>query len=184
MRIEVEYEKPGDRLSPAEAEIAAALVHGLPLCEIGRGRRTSQRTLANQMASIYRKLRVSSRTELAHTLSGRIVSGSGALEPVWDFRARLVRELEGDRRRRFELQLFPTPLLAASQARMVHALARGVSMKAISIDLGCSSSTVCTALQRAMAALGVRDRFQLLRLFAPVARSIAEMDEVRSHLGS
>jgi DNA-binding CsgD family transcriptional regulator len=54
---------PGS-LTPAEAEIAVALVAGASNAEIARARGTSERTVANQIASIFRKLGVASRAGL------------------------------------------------------------------------------------------------------------------------
>ncbi len=51
-------------LSPAEVEVAQLVVEGLSNAQIARRRGTSVRTVANQMASILRKLELSSRHEL------------------------------------------------------------------------------------------------------------------------
>jgi DNA-binding CsgD family transcriptional regulator len=53
------------RLTAAERQIAAALLSGLSNAAIGRLRGSSPRTVANQTASLYRKLGVHSRGELA-----------------------------------------------------------------------------------------------------------------------
>ena len=55
-------------LSAAEREVAALALSGLTNSEIGRRRGTSERTVANQMATIFRKLGVRSRAELARTV--------------------------------------------------------------------------------------------------------------------
>ena len=52
-------------LTPAEMRIALALLEGFSNAEIGWLYGSSPRTVANQIASIYRKLGVGSRTELA-----------------------------------------------------------------------------------------------------------------------
>lgn len=52
-------------LSPAELLVARDAAEGLSNAEIATRRRRSVRTVANQLASIYRKLGVSSRAELA-----------------------------------------------------------------------------------------------------------------------
>lgn len=52
-------------LSRAEAEVATLAVRGLSNADIAEARNTSTRTVANQMASILRKLGVCSRRELA-----------------------------------------------------------------------------------------------------------------------
>lgn len=59
-------------LTGTEAEIAHDVLAGLSNAEIARRRGTAVRTIANQVASIYRKLRVRSRLELSLlALAGR-----------------------------------------------------------------------------------------------------------------
>lgn len=53
------------RLSDAEAEVGRLVVRGFSNAEIAVVRGTSVRTVANQMASILRKLGLASRRELA-----------------------------------------------------------------------------------------------------------------------
>jgi DNA-binding CsgD family transcriptional regulator len=53
------------RLTAAESEIVRELIAGRANAEIARARGRSVRTIANQVASILRKLGVSSRVELA-----------------------------------------------------------------------------------------------------------------------
>ncbi len=50
-------------LSPAERETAAGLLRGLGNAEIAAARQVSVRTVANQVASILRKLQVGTRVE-------------------------------------------------------------------------------------------------------------------------
>ncbi len=50
-------------LSAAERTIALALLEGRSNAEIARARRTSVRTVANQVASLFQKLGVRSRSE-------------------------------------------------------------------------------------------------------------------------
>jgi len=57
------------RLSRAEAEVVRLVVRGDSSEAIATARGTSIRTVANQLASIYRKLGVRSRIELATHLS-------------------------------------------------------------------------------------------------------------------
>jgi DNA-binding NarL/FixJ family response regulator len=54
-----------DRLSDAERAVAEALLEGQSNAEIAAARGVAVRTIANQVASIFRKLGVRSRTELA-----------------------------------------------------------------------------------------------------------------------
>ena len=53
-----------DNLSEAEADILAGILRGESNAEIARRRHTKTRTVANQIASIFRKLGVRSRAEL------------------------------------------------------------------------------------------------------------------------
>jgi DNA-binding CsgD family transcriptional regulator len=56
-------------LSPAERSIVVGVVAGQSNAEIARARSISPRTVANHLAAIFRKLRVSSRAELAARIS-------------------------------------------------------------------------------------------------------------------
>ncbi|CAN5767663.1 hypothetical protein BH11MYX4_BH11MYX4_35440 [soil metagenome] len=56
-------------LTQAERSVTAGLLNGHDNARIARERGTSVRTVANQVASIFRKLGVSSRGELAARLS-------------------------------------------------------------------------------------------------------------------
>jgi len=57
----------GDALTPAEHEVVAAIEAGMSNAQIARARGTSARTVANQIASIFKKLKVGSRAELVAT---------------------------------------------------------------------------------------------------------------------
>jgi DNA-binding CsgD family transcriptional regulator len=54
-----------DNLTPAERQVALAALAGLSTADIARMRGSSPRTVANQLATLFRKLGVSSRAELA-----------------------------------------------------------------------------------------------------------------------
>ncbi len=54
----------GFPLTPAERQVVALLIEGKTNAQIARARRTSARTVANQLASIFKKLSVGSRAEL------------------------------------------------------------------------------------------------------------------------
>lgn len=56
-------------LSAAENEVLALLLDGYDNASIAAARKTSPRTTANQVSSIFRKLGVASRAELAAKLS-------------------------------------------------------------------------------------------------------------------
>jgi DNA-binding NarL/FixJ family response regulator len=54
-----------DELTPAERQVALAVLAGLSNADIARMRGSSPRTVANQLAALFRKLGVHSRAELA-----------------------------------------------------------------------------------------------------------------------
>jgi DNA-binding NarL/FixJ family response regulator len=56
-------------LTPAERAVARGIVRGASNAEIARERRTTVRTVANQVASILRKLGVGSRAQVAMSLT-------------------------------------------------------------------------------------------------------------------
>jgi DNA-binding NarL/FixJ family response regulator len=62
-----------EKLTPAEEQVAWALLAGFSNAEIALLRGSSSRTVANQVASLFRKLKVRSRSEMAAqwTESGR-----------------------------------------------------------------------------------------------------------------
>lgn len=59
-----------EELTPAEREVARLVLAGHGNAAIAEVRGSALRTVANQLASIYRKLGVSGRSELAVKLSG------------------------------------------------------------------------------------------------------------------
>jgi DNA-binding CsgD family transcriptional regulator len=52
-------------LTSAEAEVVRSALHGRSNAEIARERKTSSNTVANQLRSVYAKLQLSGRNELA-----------------------------------------------------------------------------------------------------------------------
>jgi DNA-binding NarL/FixJ family response regulator len=64
-----------DTLTPAELEVAGLLLHGYSKREIAGLRGTALNTVANQVQSVYRKLDVHSRSELAAAIGGEPSSG-------------------------------------------------------------------------------------------------------------
>jgi DNA-binding NarL/FixJ family response regulator len=73
------------RLPGAELDIVKCLLEGHSHACIARRRGTSQRTIANQIASVFRRLNVSSRAELVHRLAAlsrlAVTAGAGHLSP-------------------------------------------------------------------------------------------------------
>jgi DNA-binding NarL/FixJ family response regulator len=62
-------EGPPDALTSAQLAVVRAIVRGASNVDIARERGTSVRTVANQVASILRKLGVGSRAQVAATLA-------------------------------------------------------------------------------------------------------------------
>jgi DNA-binding CsgD family transcriptional regulator len=65
------------QLTRAERDVAALLVGGLSNAEVSDARRTSEHTVANQVAAIYAKLGVSSRAGFVAVAAGRIGARDG-----------------------------------------------------------------------------------------------------------
>jgi DNA-binding CsgD family transcriptional regulator len=67
--VVLSFDAPGPRedavLTPAEREVATLVLDGLTSQAIAARRGTAVRTVANQLASIYQKLGIGSRAELA-----------------------------------------------------------------------------------------------------------------------
>jgi DNA-binding NarL/FixJ family response regulator len=60
-----------DELTEAERQVASDIVEGLSNAQIARRRGTTRSTVAKQVASVFRKLGVGSRRELAAMAKGR-----------------------------------------------------------------------------------------------------------------
>jgi DNA-binding NarL/FixJ family response regulator len=58
-----------DSLTPAEREVALLAAEGLSDKDIAARRSRSDRTVARQLSSVYRKLQIGSRTDLAGLLA-------------------------------------------------------------------------------------------------------------------
>lgn len=63
------------RLRPSEREVARGLIDSKTNAEIARARGTSERTIANQVAAIFRIYGVRSRAELARCLERESTPG-------------------------------------------------------------------------------------------------------------
>ncbi len=70
-RVEPELSK---RLSPAEVEVCGLALAGLSYAQMSARRRTSKRTIANQLSSAFRRLEVSGRSELMARVASLLVS--------------------------------------------------------------------------------------------------------------
>ena len=71
-----------DLLPPAELAVAGLVVDGLSQADIAGRRRTSKRTVANQVGSIFRRVGVSGRIELLCHLARRFALGTPGSKSV------------------------------------------------------------------------------------------------------
>lgn len=69
LSVPLRTESGAEPLTAAEREVAAMIVDGMSNAEIARARGKSVRTIANQVASAFRKLGVGSRVELSSVLA-------------------------------------------------------------------------------------------------------------------
>jgi len=69
LSVPLRNESGVEPLTAVEREIAAMVVEGMSNAEIAKVRGKSVRTIANQVASAFRKLRVGSRVELSSVLA-------------------------------------------------------------------------------------------------------------------
>jgi DNA-binding CsgD family transcriptional regulator len=132
-------------LSAAEGEILARLLEGKSNREIAAERRRSPRTIANQVARLFRKLGVGSRGELAA-------------------RARLESAAVGAGSRH-------APGLSPRQRQVVAYASQGHSNKRIAFELGLATSSVSDYLATASRKLGVDSRVALIRRFHALERA-------------
>jgi DNA-binding NarL/FixJ family response regulator len=72
-------EEDDTALSPAEQSVVELVCRGLRNAEIARMRGTKPRTIANQLAAIYRKLGITSRVELAASRARRTCSSQARI---------------------------------------------------------------------------------------------------------
>jgi DNA-binding NarL/FixJ family response regulator len=137
-------------LSPTEQLVFERLLAGDTNGEIAHSRRTSPRTVANQIAAIFRKLGVGSRREL--------VAQAGRRNDPAPHRS--AGALGGAPR----IELTPRERQVAEFAAIGH------SNKEIAYELGVSASTVGVLLMRAASKLGVASPADLVRALRSAAR--------------
>jgi DNA-binding NarL/FixJ family response regulator len=125
-----------DVLTPAEAEVAALALDGLSNADIAARRRSSCRTVANQMSSIFRKLGIASRGELGAWARARAGWSEPSIGPA-------------------------AAPLSPREARVLAQLASGCANKRIAIELALAPSTVSSVARRALRKLGVRRAWHL-----------------------
>lgn len=134
--------KPSTKLTPAEQLVLNGIVAGASNETIARCRGTSARTVANQVASVFRKFGVGSRAELV----ARLHVGSKSAEPHEEALAHAH-----------------APLTAGERETLSRAVL-GHSNKQVAHDLGLAPSTVAGHLAKAAAKLGARSRVELITM--------------------
>lgn len=134
--------KLSKKLTPAEELVLSGIIAGASNETIARRRGTSARTVANQVASIFRKCGVGSRAELVALL--RVVLQSA--EPHEEALARALASLTAGQR-----ETLSRAILGHSNKRVAH-------------DLGLAPSTVAGHLAKAAEKLGARSRVQLITM--------------------
>ena len=137
--------EPSRPLTCAEREVAMGLLRGWTLDRIANHRKTSMRTTANQVASIYRKLGVSSRLEL----------GAPPWDALLDGEWRIVGTIESDSSI-FLLAKRKPIFLTEGEKRALGLRARALSIKVIAFEMGVSESTVSRLVKSGMRKLGLK----------------------------
>jgi len=126
MRISGETPEKGRKgdenaaLTEAETDVLQRILAGRSNTEIAFERASSKRTVANQIATMFKKLGVRSRRELAARVAGNAVE---------------IRER--------------TSTLTDREQRVLTLVSQGCSDKTIAVDLGCSTSAIGALLTRA-----------------------------------
>jgi DNA-binding NarL/FixJ family response regulator len=130
------------RLSKAERVVLEAMLAGRTNEAIAKDRGTSVHTVGNQVASIFRKLGVSSRAELA---------AHADLVPTENLTADDAKKQLGE--------------LVERERTVLDMVAAGLSNRAIATALHLSVSTVALALTRACRKLGAKRRVDAIRRY-------------------
>jgi len=133
-------------LTCAEREVRALVLAGRSNAEIARARGTSLRTVANQIASMFRKLGVGSRIHLVASV------------------CRDGRDSDARRTDREEPQapLIPWRTLTPEERAVLSCAAGGAAHKAIAYELGISAGLVSRRLASVTRKTGVRSRLHLV----------------------
>jgi DNA-binding NarL/FixJ family response regulator len=137
--------EPRTPLTSAERDVAMCLLRGRSLAQIASQRKTSMRTIANQAASIYRKLGVRCRLEL----------GAPPWNALLDGEWRAVGTMESDNCVFLLAKRSPT-FLTEPEKHALALRARASSIKVIAFDMGVSESTVSRLVKNGMRKLGLR----------------------------
>ncbi len=178
------------RVPPAESEVLRLVLEGLSNAEIARARGRAARTVANQLARLYRKFGVRSRLELyARFAAGRgdaeatggpepkPAGGAGEALAVWNglmagtWSPVEYREGGGHHlvvARRSGPGARDPRALRPRERQVIAMAARGHQNKYIGWLLGIEPSTVATHLESARRKLGLPSRRGIISTFGPL----------------
>lgn len=122
-------------LTSIEMDIFAQIVRGRSNAAIAGARQRSVETVRKQVATMFRKLGVSTRRELRALLGGQIAHAAASPTP----------------------SLAPETLLSGRELEVLRRVAQGQSNKRIAGELGVTESTIGVLLHRARAKFKRRD---------------------------
>jgi DNA-binding CsgD family transcriptional regulator len=143
-------------LTNAERDVLARIAAGASNAEIATARGVSVRTVANQVARLFKKLNATSRYELIQWTS--LVRG----------RSTIVETIERDGKpmaiaRHRDAGTRDALALTTEEREVVWRVAQAMPYKEIAYELGVPIATVAGRLQRAMRKLHVTSRVELLQ---------------------
>jgi DNA-binding NarL/FixJ family response regulator len=175
------HERALTGLTRAERAVALLLLAGASNVAIAEARGASPRTVANQVAGVFRKLGVGSRTSLIARV-GHASDPEGARLMFLGLaagRLSVVERFERDGRRvlvaRAVSQADPrSRSLSRRELQIVARCALGRSNRAIANELVLATSTVATFLSSGLAKLGVASRSDLVSFFHATARDVID----------
>ncbi len=175
------HERALTGLTAAERAVALLLVEGASNAAIAQARGASPRTVANQVAAVFRKLGVGSRAALiAHV--GHASDPEGArlmLAGLVAGRLTIVERFEREGRRFLVARALSrgdprSRSLSRRERQIVARCALGRSNRAIASELTLATSTVATFLTSALAKLGIASRTDLVGFFHCSARALLD----------
>jgi DNA-binding NarL/FixJ family response regulator len=168
-------------LTRAERAVALQLVEGASNVAIAEARGASPRTVANQVAAVFRKLGVGSRASLIARV-GHASDPEGArlmFDGLAKGRLAIVERFERAGRRFLVAQAVSEAdprgrALSRRELQIVARCALGRSNRAIAEELALATSTVATFLSSGLAKLGVASRTDLVSFFHATARAVID----------
>lgn len=169
-------------LTPTEREIVELALLGFSNAEIAKRRQCAVRTVTNHIASIFQKLKIHCRSELAACVAlapeaPAGVSPCASATRHWDDfvagRRRILQHVQSEDEVCWVLddavQPVARPLLRPIERRILVERGRGYSNKEIAYALGRSQATVSGIARRALRRLGLREVWGFSGLFTSAA---------------